>query len=103
MGGILLLLSDFRQTLPVIPKSTPADEINTCLKRLMFWNSVEKLSLTGNVHAIIIGDPREQAFAKNILKIGNGTYPLDSHSGKLILTEELCNAIDTEEQLIEKV
>lgn len=34
MGGALLILSgDFRQTLPVIPKSTSADEINACLKK----------------------------------------------------------------------
>jgi ATP-dependent DNA helicase PIF1 len=33
MGGALILLcGDFRQTLPVIPKSTPADEIHACLK-----------------------------------------------------------------------
>lgn len=32
-GGALILLSgDFHQTLPVIPRSTPADEINACLK-----------------------------------------------------------------------
>ncbi|GFY13502.1 ATP-dependent DNA helicase [Trichonephila clavipes] len=32
-GGALLLLSgDFRQTLPVIPRATYADEINACLK-----------------------------------------------------------------------
>ena len=31
MGGALVLLcGDFCQTLPVIPKSTPADEINAC-------------------------------------------------------------------------
>lgn len=104
MGGLLLLLSgDFRQTLPVIPKSTPADEINACLKRLLFWNNVEKLSLTENMRAIITRDPKAQEFAENLLKIGNGTYPLDPQSSKLILTEELCNVIDTEEQLIEKV
>eukprot|EP00106_Octopus_bimaculoides_P009294 XP_014776736.1 PREDICTED: uncharacterized protein LOC106873752 [Octopus bimaculoides] len=33
MGGITLLLSgDFRQTLPVIPKGTRADEVSACLK-----------------------------------------------------------------------
>ncbi|KAG8227465.1 hypothetical protein J437_LFUL011631 [Ladona fulva] len=34
MGGALVILfGDFRQMLPVIPKSTPADEINACLKQ----------------------------------------------------------------------
>lgn len=34
-GGAMILLSgDFRQTLPVIPRSTAADEINACLKSL---------------------------------------------------------------------
>ncbi|CAB3239872.1 unnamed protein product [Arctia plantaginis] len=32
-GGAMILLSgDFRQTLPVIPRSTAADKINACLK-----------------------------------------------------------------------
>jgi PIF1-like helicase len=32
-GGALISLSgDFRQTPPVIPQSTPADELNACLK-----------------------------------------------------------------------
>ncbi|GFT11216.1 ATP-dependent DNA helicase [Trichonephila clavipes] len=35
-GGALLLLSgDFRQTLPVIPRATDADEINACLKKIL--------------------------------------------------------------------
>ncbi|XP_023315517.1 uncharacterized protein LOC111693855 [Trichogramma pretiosum] len=35
-GGALILLSgDFRQTLPVIPRSTPADELNACLNYKM--------------------------------------------------------------------
>lgn len=33
MGGVLIMLaSNFRQTLPVIPRSTPANELNACLK-----------------------------------------------------------------------
>eukprot|EP00960_Hanusia_phi_P011786 344142-Hanusia_phi.AAC.1 len=31
-GAVLLLAGDFRQTLPVIPRSTPAEEIQACLK-----------------------------------------------------------------------
>lgn len=43
-GTILLLSGDFRQTLPVIPRSTFADEINACLKQSFLWRSVETLT-----------------------------------------------------------
>jgi hypothetical protein len=43
-GGAMILLSgDFRQTLPVIPRSTAADEINACLKSSTLWRYVKKL------------------------------------------------------------
>ena len=30
-GGAMILLADFRHTLPLIPRSTPEDELNACL------------------------------------------------------------------------
>ncbi|VVC35537.1 P-loop containing nucleoside triphosphate hydrolase,DNA helicase Pif1-like [Cinara cedri] len=49
-GGTLLVLSgDFRQTLPVIPRSTYADEINACLKSSPLWRNVEKVQLKVNM------------------------------------------------------
>lgn len=39
-GGAMILLSgDFRQTLPVIPRSTVADELNACLKSSNLWHT----------------------------------------------------------------
>lgn len=68
MGGVVLLLSgDFRQTLPVIPKSTPADEINACLKHSILWHQVKKLQLTTNMRA--------KTFAEKLSEIAGG--PVD--------------------------
>ncbi|GBP90504.1 ATP-dependent DNA helicase PIF7 [Eumeta japonica] len=45
MGGMVVLLAgNFRQTLPVINKGTPADEINACLKASVLWADEEQRS-----------------------------------------------------------
>jgi len=56
-GAMILLSSDFRQTLPVIPKSTVADEINACLKLSFLWRHVKKLKLTTNMRVELQNDP----------------------------------------------
>ncbi|XP_073821521.1 uncharacterized protein [Musca autumnalis] len=57
-GGALILLSgDFRQTLPVIPKSSAADELNACLKSSFLWRHVQKLQLTTNMRVALQNDP----------------------------------------------
>ncbi|GBO98472.1 Carotenoid isomerooxygenase [Eumeta japonica] len=73
MGGALLILSgDFRQTLPVIPKSTPADEINACLKKSHLWPKVQILQLTKNMRVELSKDETAAHFAKILLQIGEG-------------------------------
>ena len=40
-GSILILFAgDFRQTLPIIPRSTPADKMYACLKNSNLWSHV---------------------------------------------------------------
>ena len=40
---LILLAGDFRQTLPIIPRSTPADEMNSCQKNSNLWAHVKTL------------------------------------------------------------
>nr|XP_029722718.1 uncharacterized protein LOC115263654 [Aedes albopictus] len=80
MGGALLLLcGDFRQTLPVIPKSTPADEIYACLKYSSVWKFVVKTTLKQNMR-VHLGDENAEAFANKLLAIGEGRILLCSLS-----------------------
>ncbi|XP_066228790.1 ATP-dependent DNA helicase PIF1-like [Saccopteryx leptura] len=48
-NALILLAGDFRQTLPVIPRSIPVDEINACLKYSTLWRHVKTLKLTTNM------------------------------------------------------
>lgn len=48
-GATILLAGDFRQTLPDIPRSTAADELNAYLKSSNFWRNVKTLTLITNV------------------------------------------------------
>ena len=45
----LVIAGDFRQTLPVIPRSRSADETNVCMKASYLWKHVEKLNLSTNM------------------------------------------------------
>ncbi|XP_050065740.1 uncharacterized protein LOC126554747 [Aphis gossypii] len=84
-GGTLLVLSgDFRQTLPVIPRSTYADEINACLKSSPLWRNVEKLQLKINMRVQMLQDPSAETFSKQLLDIGDGKVAIDE-TGKVKL------------------
>ncbi|RVE51488.1 hypothetical protein evm_003889 [Chilo suppressalis] len=50
MGGITVLFcGDFRQTLPVIPRGTRADEVRACLKSSYLWRDIQSVHLTINM------------------------------------------------------
>ena len=52
---MIFLSGDFRQTLPVIPRVTPADEINACLKSSNLWRYMKKYSID-NKHESCIAE-----------------------------------------------
>lgn len=71
-SAVILLSGDFRQTLPVISRSTFADEINACFKQSFLWRSVETFQLTINMRVQLQNDPSAQIFSEQLLDIGNG-------------------------------
>lgn len=103
-GGALVLLSgDFRQTLPVIPRSTPADELYACLKYSPFWSSVKKIHLTTNLRVQLQNDPTSEVFSRQLLHVGNGTAYTNPETGKITFPSNFCNVANTKEELVDKV
>ncbi|UYV80693.1 hypothetical protein LAZ67_19001416, partial [Cordylochernes scorpioides] len=104
MGGILLLLAgDFRQTLPVIPRSTPADEINACLKASVLWKHIKKITLRTNLRVQVLGDHSAQNFARKLLQIGEGTFPNGSPMCDVSFPLDFGNIVSSVGELIDKV
>jgi ATP-dependent exoDNAse (exonuclease V) alpha subunit len=103
-GGTLILLSgDFRQTLPVIPRSTPADELNACLKSSVLWLLVQKLTLKTNMRVQLQNDASAERFTKQLLDIGNGKMVIDESTKCITLPTNFCGITATSDELIHKV
>jgi hypothetical protein len=73
-GKIMVLGGDFRQVLPVMKHDTGPGQVEACLQRSPLWPHFQILSLTENLRAL----PEEQEFAKWLLRVGNGTLPVDA-------------------------
>ncbi|XP_029657219.1 uncharacterized protein LOC115231303 [Octopus sinensis] len=77
-GVIVLLAGNFRQTLPVIPRGTRADEVNASIKSSYLWHHSEKLHLTTNMRVQMFGDDNAATFSAQLLDVSNGTVPGDT-------------------------
>jgi len=104
-GGTLMILSgDFRHTLPVLPRSTPADELHACLKYSTFWSTVKKkMHLTKNMRVQHQNDPTAAIFSKQLLEIGNGTVPTNPETGKITFPSNFCIIVNSKKELVDKV
>lgn len=48
---VIILDGDFRQTLPVVPKGTKKDVLETCLKSSHLWRHFQKIQLISNMRS----------------------------------------------------
>ncbi|CAB3240066.1 unnamed protein product [Arctia plantaginis] len=97
-GSMILLFGDFRQTLPVIPRSTAADEINACLKPSNLWRYVNKLQLTTNMRVALLNDTFAEDFSEQLLTIAAKNKDVDDLNyiiqNKIIETMHSFKSID---------
>ncbi|XP_054260247.1 uncharacterized protein LOC128984902 [Macrosteles quadrilineatus] len=102
MGGITVLLAgDFRQTLPVVPRGTRADEVKVCLKSSYLWPKIKMLTLRVNMRVYLNGDLDSEEFSALILQIGDGKVSEDS-DGKFCIPQGLCSVVHDLKSLISK-
>ncbi|XP_070044946.1 uncharacterized protein [Nicotiana tomentosiformis] len=64
---VMVVEGDFRQVLPVVPKATRVETVNTSLVKSYLWPKIKKIQLTKNMRART--DP---TFIIFLLLIGNG-------------------------------
>ncbi|GFY09306.1 ATP-dependent DNA helicase [Trichonephila clavipes] len=103
MGGIVVLLAgDFQQTIPVIHRGTPADEIHACIKSSHLWSRVEKLSLKTNMRVHLHNDVDSRLYAEMLLKIDNCCLEVYAE-GYLSRSREFCNLVENDMDLIAHV
>jgi len=102
MGGLTVVLAgDFRQTLPVIPQGTHADQIQACLKLSYLWTQIKLLSLRINMRVHLSGNPDHSMFSELLMCIGNGTF--QNINGKIIIPPNLCHLVNDIETLCDRV
>ncbi|XP_053595510.1 uncharacterized protein LOC128667831 [Microplitis demolitor] len=102
MGGITVVLAgDFRQTLPVVPRGTRADEVKACLKSSVLWPHVNVLSLKINMRVHLQHDLRAEEFSKLLIDIGNGQ--ISEVDGRISIPDNLGDIVDDLTTLTDKI
>ena len=80
MGGKIIIFSeDFRQILPVVPRGTPADELNASLKASYLWRRVITSRLGTNMRVRLQGDYEAERFSAQLMTLGEGRLPTDAN------------------------
>ena len=96
-----VMAGDFRQTLPVVPRGTRADEMQASVKSSYLWRRFTKLSLSTNMRVHLHGDRWDEIFSERLLLLGNGKVMPDPHGQ--ITMKAIGTVVKTEEEVRNKV
>jgi hypothetical protein len=84
-GKIVVAGCDFRQCLPVQPRSNGSETLDISIKKSHLWKNFKHISFKKNMRV----DPEQEAIAKYTLELGNGN-----------LTKNELNEIELPEDMI---
>ena len=70
-GKVVVFGGDFRQVLPVDPKASRHEQIDSSLVTSYLWPLLQKIRLTENMRAKL-----DSMFSEYVLQVGNGTRPV---------------------------
>ncbi|XP_036340182.1 uncharacterized protein LOC118749494 [Rhagoletis pomonella] len=73
-GKIMVLEEDFRQCLPVQPRTNQSELLDLSIKRCPLWLRFKVFTLEENMRV----DIEQREFAEYLLKLGNGERPLNT-------------------------
>ena len=79
-GKVVVFGGDFRQILPVVPRGTPSDIENACLKNSDIWRFVSIMPLIENMR--VHRSPNARHFAEYLLAIGEAREPTVAFGGQ---------------------
>jgi hypothetical protein len=96
---VVPLVDDFRQTFPVIPKRTMADELKACLTSSGLWRYVTIFRLTTNLRVHLQGDAHVDHFAGQLFILGNRKTSADPNTGLISFPDTFSNIVDSIEAM----
>ncbi|KAL0427306.1 UNVERIFIED_CONTAM: hypothetical protein Slati_2905400 [Sesamum latifolium] len=90
-GNVVVYGGDFRQVVPIAPRATIQQTIDVSLARSILYQKLKRLILTKNMRAR--SDPNFNVF---LLRVGNGTEPVDSN-GNIQISDEMVIKYDMDD------
>lgn len=88
--------------MPIVPRGTPADELDACLKASFIWQHVKVLTLRTNIRVHLHGDQTAGDLSNLLLRIGNGEIP-SAADGQIVIPSACGQIVQSLDNLKESV